>query len=85
MRFLAFFRAKYFFVQNSRVLTQLIGHFCKPFVKNFRSWKMCYIIRIVRAVEYSFNCLMHLWFSNSCVDVLKGQETTLIPFRTEYK
>ena len=50
MRFLAFFRAKYFFVQNYRVLTQLIGYFCKPFVKNFRSWKMCHIIKMVRAV-----------------------------------
>ena len=37
MHFLAFFRAKYFFVQNSRVLRQLIGDFWKGFVKNFRN------------------------------------------------
>ena len=37
MRFLAFFRAKYFFVQNSRVLRALIGDFWEGFVKKFRN------------------------------------------------
>ena len=36
MCFLAFFRAKYFLFQNSRVLRQLIGDFEKWFVKKFR-------------------------------------------------
>ena len=35
MNFLAFFRAKYFFVQNSRVLRALIGDFEKFLSKNF--------------------------------------------------
>ena len=35
MRFSAFFRAKYFFVQNSRVLRALIWGFGKFLSKNF--------------------------------------------------